>query len=38
LLAVPAGQAERFGNECADRGQSCWEIGEVTDRTGIEVI
>jgi selenide, water dikinase len=38
FLAVPAGQAERFGNECADRNQPCWEIGEVTDRAGIEVV
>ena len=38
LLAVPAAQAERFGNECADRNQPCWEVGEVIDRTGIDVI
>lgn len=38
LLAVPAGQATRFVDECAARDQQVWEIGEVVAGTGITVV
>jgi selenide,water dikinase len=38
LLAVPPAQMENFQAACAERNQDCWEIGEVVDGTGVEVI
>lgn len=38
LLAVPAAQSTTFATACADAGQACWEIGEVIDGAGIEVV
>lgn len=39
FLAVPATTAEIFRQECAARGQTIWEIGEVVDGIeGIEVV
>ncbi len=38
LLAVPVSGVETFRAACAERNQPCWEIGQVVDGDGIEVI
>lgn len=38
LLAVSASQVERFRAVCTEQGQPCWEIGEVVDGAGVEVV
>lgn len=38
LLAVPAAEVTTFRSHCAAGKQECWEIGEVVNGTGIEVV
>ncbi len=38
LVAVPASHGTTFQRACADAGQDCWEIGEVVEGAGIEVV
>lgn len=38
LLAVPDGEVTTFRNHCAAGKQECWEIGEVINGGGIEVV
>jgi selenide,water dikinase len=38
LLAVPAGRVETFRAACAERSQECWEIGQVVEGEGVEVM
>jgi selenide, water dikinase len=38
LLAVPAEEVEPFRTACAEAGQDCWEIGEVIQGEGVEVV
>ncbi len=38
LLAVPANAVDRFRAACIEQNQDCWEIGEVINGQGIEVV
>jgi selenide,water dikinase len=38
LLAVPAHNADLFHSACAERDQECWQIGEVVQGEGIDVV
>lgn len=38
LLAVPAAHVTTFQAACANAGQDCWEIGEVVQGQGVQVV
>lgn len=38
LLAVPAHNVDLFRSACAERAQECWQIGEVVQGEGIDVL
>ena len=38
LVCVPPGKVEVFQGSCAEQGQDCWNIGEVVEGEGIEVV
>jgi len=38
LLAVPTGEVTTFRSHCAAGKQECWEIGEVVNGVGLEVV
>lgn len=38
LLAVPTTTVTIFETACSDAGQACWEIGEVVEGNGIDVV
>jgi len=38
LIALPQANAGSFFQMCRERGQACWQVGEVTQGAGVEVV